>query len=62
MTKKFTYLVERLYRANLKMDRSETDEERQCARRWLRAWSSRLRHEFNCTNRPGATPPRQAHK
>jgi hypothetical protein len=62
MTEKFARLAERLYRANLRMDRSATDEERQRARRWLRAWNRRLRLEYDGATRTGATPPRQPHK
>jgi hypothetical protein len=57
MTEKFARLVERLYRANLRMDRCATNQERERARRWLRAWNRRLRLEYD-----GVTPPRQPHR
>jgi hypothetical protein len=45
MTERFVWLVERLYRANLRMERCETDAERQRARAWLRLWNGALQRE-----------------
>jgi hypothetical protein len=50
MTEKFAWLVERLYRANCRMARCQTDEERQRARAWLQAWNRALRHEHEHAN------------
>jgi hypothetical protein len=53
MTEKFSYVVERLYRANLRISRCKTSEERQQAQRWLRAWNAAVRREYDRAGRHG---------
>jgi hypothetical protein len=45
MTDRFAWLVERLYRANTRMARCQTDAARQRARAWLRLWNRALKCE-----------------
>ena len=42
---KFSYLVERLYRAGLRMNAATTPQEMVLARRWLARWNTALRRE-----------------
>jgi flagellin-specific chaperone FliS len=61
MTERFSWLVERLYRANLRMDRCQTDEERQRARAWLQVWNRALRREHEQANGQKEIQPDPAH-
>jgi hypothetical protein len=45
MTERFAWLVERLYRANARMERCQTDAARQRARAWLLLWNCALQRE-----------------
>ena len=42
---KFSYLVERLYRAGLRMSAATSEQEKLLARRWLARWNTALRRE-----------------
>lgn len=47
MNERFAYLVERLYRANCRMDRCRTDRDYQCARWWLHGWNAAIKQQYN---------------
>jgi hypothetical protein len=55
MTERFSWLVERLYRANLRMASGQTDAERQSARAWLRLWNRALQREHTRAHRQRGT-------
>lgn len=59
MTERFAWLVERLYRANLRMGRCGTEEERQRARAWLQVWNRALRCEHERENATKNSTPKQ---
>jgi hypothetical protein len=61
MTERFAWLVERLYRANLRIERCQTNAEWQSARAWLQVWNLALRREHEQANGQNEIQPEPAH-